>query len=150
MANRLNLVGTIELFVLITFNLIFFTSGKTINAYHGQEVTIKLHSAYFTALTESGNPQVKVIVNYTMSNSSLAGQKINAVMKVYSLNMTLLKTTSFPTGFVINKTGTIQLLTNIRYLSQDIMSITTFTNLDKTLPFSNPLKVTLHPGQSIK
>lgn len=145
-----NLIGTIWLFVLITFCLIFFTSGKTVIAHHGQEVTIKLHTAYFTALTESGNHQVKVIVNYTMSNSSLAGNRINAVMKVYSLNMTLLKTTSFPTGFVINKTGTIQLLTNIRELSQDIMSIITFTNHDKTLPFSNPLNVTLHLGQSIK
>jgi len=148
--NTTDLTGTIALFLLIICTLIFFTSGRSIFAYHGGEVNITLNTAYFTALTESGNHQVKVIANYTISNSSIAGQKINAVMKVYSVNGTLLKTTSFPTGFIINKTGTVQLLTNIPDLSQNIISVTTFTNLGKTLPFSNPLKVTLNLGQSIK
>ncbi len=150
MANRAYMVGLIGLSVMITFNLIFFTTGKNINAYHGQEVTIKLHSAYFTALTESGKHQVKAIINYTISNSSLAGQKINAVMKVYSVNSTLLKTTSFPNGVIINRTGTLQLLTNIADLSQNVISVITLTNIDKTLPFSNSLNVTLHLGESIK
>lgn len=127
--NKTELTGRIGLFMLITCNLIFITFGGTINAYHGQEVTIRLNSAYFTALTQSGNYQVKVIINYTISNSSLAGQKINAVMKVYSINTTLLKTTSFPAGFLINKTGTLHLLTNIPDRSHEVISVTTYCTL---------------------
>ncbi len=149
MTDRANLIGTVFLVTLITLNL-FFTSGKTIKAYHGQEIVIKLSSAYFTALTESGKHQVKTIINYTVSNSSLAGQKINAVMKVYSVNTTLLKTTSFPNGVVINRTGNLQLLTNIADLSQNVISVTTLTNIDKTLPFSNSVNVSLHLGQTIQ
>ncbi|MDQ5868400.1 MAG: hypothetical protein M3530_01585 [Thermoproteota archaeon] len=150
MGNKTDPTGPIALFLLIIGGLIFFTSGRSIFAYHGEEVIITLNSAYFTALTESGNHQVKVITNYTISNSSIAGQKMNAVMKVYSVNGTLLKTTSFPTGFIINKTGTAQLLTNIPDSAQNIVSVTTFTNLGKTLSLSNPLNVTLNLGQSIK
>ncbi len=149
MTDRANLIGRIFLVTLITLS-IFFTSGKTIKAYHGQEMVIKLSSVYFTALTESGKHQVKAIINYTVSNSSLAGQKINAVMKVYSVNTTLLKTTSFPNGVVINRTGTLQLLTNLADLSQNVISVITVTNIDKTVPLSNTLNVSLHLGQTIE
>ncbi len=113
MGNKTDLTGTVVLSLLIIGALIFSISGRSIFAYHGQEVNITLNTAYFTALTGSGKHQVKLVVNYTISNSSIAGQKINAVMKVYSVNGTLLRTTSFPTGFIINKTGMAQLLTNI-------------------------------------
>lgn len=150
MGNKTDLNGTIALFLIITGAQFFFASGSVF-AYHGQEVNVILNNAYFTSLTESGNHQVKVVANYSISNYSIIGQKINAVMKVYSTNGTLLKTTSFPAGFTVNKTDVVQLLTNIpNSAEQNIISVTTFTNLAKTLTFSNPLKVPLNLGQSIK
>ncbi|MEP6576131.1 MAG: hypothetical protein ABJB85_06875 [Nitrososphaerota archaeon] len=149
MTYRTNLIGTVFLVTLITLNL-FFTTGKTIKGYHGKEIVIKLSNAYFTALTESGKHQIKAIVNYTVSNSSLAAQKINAIMKVYSVNTTLIKTTSFPNGVVINRTGNLQLLTNMADLTQNVISVITLTNIDKSLLLSNSLNVPLHLGQSIQ
>lgn len=110
----------------------------------GQQIVIKLIDAHFISHPETGNHQVKVLVNYSVSNSSLIGQKTNAVLKVYSTDGTLLKTSSFPLGFTLNSTGTRQLLTNImnNYVL-NITTLTTFTNQDKTVPLSNELKVPL-------
>jgi hypothetical protein len=110
----------------------------------GQQIVIKLVDAHFISHPETGNHQVKILVNYSVSNSSLIGQKANAVLKVYSTDGTLLKTSSFPLGFTINSTGTRQLLTNImnNYVL-NITTLTTFTNQDKTIPLSNELKVPL-------
>ena len=70
----------------------------------GQQIVIRLIDAHFMSHPETGNHQVKVLVNYNVSNSSLIGQKTNAVLKVYSTDGTLLKTSSFPVGFTINIT----------------------------------------------
>lgn len=109
-----------------------------------QQIDIRLIDAHFMSHPETGYHQVKVLVNYNVSNSSLIGQKTNAVLKVYSTDGTLLKTSSFPSGFTINSTGTRQLLTNImnNYIL-NITTLTTFTNLDKTIPLSNELRVPL-------
>lgn len=110
----------------------------------GQQIIIKLIDAHFISHPETGNHQVKVLVNYNVSNSSLIGQKTNAVLKVYSTDGTLLKTSSFPLGFTLNNTGTRKLLTNImnNYVL-NITTLTTFTNQDKTVPLSNELRVPL-------
>jgi hypothetical protein len=110
----------------------------------GQQIVIKLIDAHFISHPETGNHQVKVLVSYHVSNSSLIGQKTNAVLKVYSIDGTLLKTSSFPLGFTINSTGTRQLLTNImnNYVL-NITTLTTFTNQDKTIHLSNELRVPL-------
>ena len=80
---------------------------------------------------------------------SLVGQKINAVMKVYSQNETLLKTTSYPDGFILNNTGSRQLLTNIPNSTiNNITAVATFTNLAKTMALSNALELPLNLGQS--
>jgi hypothetical protein len=115
----------------------------------GQGVVIKLNSAYFTSPSGNGNHQVKVVTDYTVSNMSLVGQKINAVMKVYSQNGTLLKTTSYPDGFILNNTGATQLLTNIPNSTiNNITAVATFANLAKTVAISNPLEIPLNLGQS--
>ena len=110
----------------------------------GQQIVIRLIDAHFMSHPETGNHQVKVLVNYNVSNSSLIGQKSNAVLRVYSTDGTLLKTSSYPLGFTINSTGTRQLLTNImnNYIL-NITTLTTFTNQDKTIPLSNELRVPL-------
>ena len=142
----------ISVSLLIISSLIIIGINGPAYAQQGKEIVISLNTAYFTSLSGGGgNHQVKVVANYNVSNSSVIGQKINAVMKVYSVNGTLLKTTSFPVGFTVNKTGTQQLLTNLpNSTSHNITAVATFTNLPKTLALSNPLKVPLNLGQSLK
>jgi hypothetical protein len=135
--------------LLIAGSLIILGIQLSAFGQQGQGVTIKLNSAYFTSPSGNGNHQVKVVSDYTVSNMSLVGQKINAVMKVYSQNGTLLKTTSYPDGFILNNTGARQLLTNIPNSTiNNITAVATFTNLAKTVAFSNPLEVPLNLGQS--
>ncbi len=52
--------------------------------YTGGEITIKLNNAQFVPINGTTNYQIKVNVNYTVSDPTLIGQKINAVMKVHS------------------------------------------------------------------
>jgi len=113
--------------------------------YTGGEITIKLNNAQFVPINGTTNYQIKVNVNYTVSDPTLIGQKINAVMKVHSSNGSILKTTSFPAGFTVNKTGMTQLLTNIPISSsQNITTESVFTDLNKTNVLSNQIK-TLPP-----
>ncbi len=74
-------------------------------AYTGKEVSQVLGYGHFVSLTVDKGHQVKVIVNYTVEDPSVINKIINAVMKVYSLNGTLLKTSSFPAGLTLNHTG---------------------------------------------
>ena len=141
----------IAISLLMIGGLVLVGSQGLLYANHGQEIVISVNNAHFTSISGSGSHQVKVVTNYSVSNSSMVGQKINAVMKVYSPNGTLLKTSSFPSGFTVNKTGTQQLLTNLlNSTAQNITAVTTFTNLDKTLAMSNPLKISLNLGQLTK
>ena len=87
-----------------------------VSAYTGGEISIKLNNSQFTRLNDTGNYQIKVFVDYSVIDPALIGQKINAVMKVYSSDGSLLKTTSFPGGFPVNRTGGAYLLTNIPFL----------------------------------
>ena len=84
-----------------------------VSAYTGGEISIKLNSTQFTRINDTGNYQIKVFVDYSVTDPALVGQKINAVMKVYSSDGSLLKTTSFPGGFPVNRTGSTYLLTSI-------------------------------------
>ena len=129
--------------LLIIISTIFVIVGLqgSVTGYTGGEVVIMLNSAHFAPLAGTDNYQVKVLVNYTVSDPILVGQKINSVMKIYSANGSLLKTTSFPAGFTANKTGMTQLLTNIPIsTSQNITTETVFTDLNKTSLVSNPVK----------
>jgi len=111
--------------------------GST-SAYMGKEIIIKLNDVKFTPINETDTYQVKAIVNYSVSDPTLIGQKINAIMKVHSSDGTTLKTTSFPLGFALNKTGITQFLTNIpRPVAQNLTTETVFMNLNKTSALSN-------------
>jgi hypothetical protein len=122
-----------------------------VSAYSGGEISIKLNNTQFSRLNDTGNYQIKVSVDYSVTDPILIGQKINAVMKVYSSDGSLLKTTSFPGGFPVNKTGSTHLLTNIPISpAQNITTETVFTNLNKTNLLSNPVKTTPHMTDLIK
>jgi hypothetical protein len=114
-------------------------------ANHGKEVSLELNSATFSPLTSALGNQVKVGVNYTTTNSTLVGNTINAVMKVYAPNTTAIKSTSFPKGFTANTSGMEEIKTTIRGNStQNVIAVVQFTDLSKTLPISNPIQVDLN------
>jgi hypothetical protein len=122
-----------------------------VSAYTGGEISIKLNNTQFTRVNDTGNYQIKVFVDYSVMDSALIGQKINAVMKVYSSDGSLLKTTSFPGGFPVNRTGSTYLLTSIPVSpAQNITTETVFTDLNKTNLLSNPVKTTPHMTDLIK
>ena len=121
-----------------------------VSAYTGGEISIKLNNSQFTRLNDTGNYQIKVFVAYSVTDPTLIGQKINAVMKVYSTDGSLLKTTSFPAGFLVNKTGGTHLLTNILTPAQNITTETVFTDLNKTNLLSNAVKTSPHMIDPIK
>jgi hypothetical protein len=112
-------------------------------ANHGQEISISLDNALFIPLSVGGN-QVNVLVNYTVNDSSLLNQEINSVMKVYMTNTTLIKTSSSPDGFIVNQTGLQRHATTITDSKlQNVTAVIQFTDLTKTDPLSNPLRVDL-------
>jgi hypothetical protein len=122
-----------------------------VSAYTGGEISIKLNNTQFTRLNDTGNYQIKVFVDYSVTDPALIGQKINAVMKVYSSDGSLLKTTSFLGGFPVNRTGGTYLLTSIPISpAQNITTETVFTDLNKTNLLSNPVKTIPHMTDLIK
>ena len=116
----------------------------------GQPILVKLDTAYFISHSKEGNNQVKVLLNYTFTNNSLIGTNGNAVLKIYATNERLLKTSSFPSGFIFKNIDTKQLSTNIPFKSgENITAVISLTNQNKTIPLSNSLKIPLTLGKSL-
>ena len=124
--------------------LLLSTFTQSAFAYHGQEAVLLLDNATFTPLTTSPGNQVKVLATYNIQNSSIAGQTINAVMKLYTSNGTLIKTSSYPSGFVAqNANGTVELKTNVEDPAiQGVIANITLTNASKTEVISNEISTT--------
>ena len=118
-------------------------------ADHGQEVTLMLYNSSFGSLTEGGGNQVSVFASYEINDDSIAGQTINAVMEVYAPNGTLIRTSSYPEGFVAQSSGGVEgLETTIRDPTlQSVTANVTFRNSDKTAILSNDLRVNLNLGE---
>ena len=117
-------------------------------AYTGKEVSQVLGYGRFVSLTVDKGHQVKVIVNYTVEDPSVINKIINAVMKVYSLNGTLLKTSSFPEGLALNHTGNAQLATTLTDNTiKNVTAVVTFINATNSLPLSSPLTLKLNLGK---
>jgi hypothetical protein len=153
MLRELLRMAAVSTFVIAAV-LALSTVGLSYNAfaYHGQEVLIALDSAQFIPrLNTTEGSQVKVLVNYTVNDPSIVNQTINAVMNVYTLNGTLVKTSSFPAGFTATNFGTQQLATTIKGNTiQNITAVTTITNAAKLIPLSNSLTTKLNLGQIIQ
>ena len=147
---RMAAVSTFVIAAVLALSMV----GLSYNAfaYHGQEVLIALDSAQFIPrLNTTEGSQVKVLVNYTVNDPSIVNQTINAVMNVYTLNGTLVKTSSFPAGFTATNFGTQQLATTIKGNTiQNITAVTTITNAAKLIPLSNSSTVKLNLGQILQ
>src|SRR5215203_1929652 len=118
-------------------------------ADHGQEVTLTLHNSSFGPLTSGGGNQVSVFGSYELNDNSIAGQTINAVMEVHAPNGTIIRTSSYPSGFVAHTSGGVEgLETTLKDPTvQGVNAIVTFRNLDKTETLSNELRVDLNLGE---
>ncbi|HJS65670.1 MAG TPA: hypothetical protein VJ767_12550 [Nitrososphaeraceae archaeon] len=118
-----------------------------------QKIEIAIDYAHFISPLNQDN-QVKVLLKYLQSNikdiTEINNKSINAIMKVYSTNGTLLKTSSFPDGFVYNSSQPVQLATNI--VDNSITSINAtlqITNFEKTQSLSNPVTINLNLGDIV-
>jgi len=119
-------------------------------ANHGQEISLVLNSADFTSLsTNKTAHQVRVFVNYTVNDPSIGSQTINSVMKVYSPNGTLLKTSSSANGFTINNSGVQRHSTTLsNSIIQNVSAVVQFTDVSKIMPLSNAVVVKLNLANS--
>ena len=116
-----------------------------------QTLPMEIDYAHFISPLNQDN-QVKVLLKSltTTDSAGLNNKTINAVMKVYSINGTLLKTSSYPQGFNYNNTESIKLATNIADKSiETVTAVIQLTNLEKTQSLSDPLTIKLGLGQVI-
>jgi hypothetical protein len=147
--------------VLVSMSLTYFFShsissdeeNKLIKDSYGiiQKFPVEIDYAHFISSVNQDN-QVKVFLK-SLTTSDTTGlnnnnQSMNAVMKVYSTNGTLLKTTSFPSGFNYNGSESVKLATNIADKSiETVTAVIQLTNLEKTQPLSDPITIKLGLGQ---
>jgi hypothetical protein len=119
---------------------------KNALAAHGQEITLTLHNSSFGSLSSGSGNQVSVFASYKLNDDSIAGQTINAVMELYAPNGSLIRTSSYPDGFIAQGSGRVEgLETTIRDPTiQSVTANVTFRNLDKTAILSNDLRVNLN------
>ena len=135
----------ISVFVIMSGICLLLAVQGTVSGYSGKEFALNLGNAEFIPLNGTTNYQIKINVNYSVSDPNLIGQKVNAVMKVHAADGTVLKTTSFPSGFAANITGTAQLLTNIpKIIARNITTEIVFTDHNKTNVLSNTVETLPH------
>ena len=124
--------------------LIYFPlSSAAVDLFAQQRGNISIAQATALPLVNTEGNQVKLIINYSIGDESILGQRINAQMGIYDrINGTLIKLTSFPDGFVINSTeGTIQMASTLTDPKiQNISTIVTLTNEAKTEKYSNDVR----------
>ena len=118
-------------------------------AEHGQEIVLSLNDSSFAPIAPDGKNQVKVVVNYATQEPMVVNDLVKGVMKVYSANGTLLKTSSSPTPFAASSSGKLSLTTTLT--DNTIDSVTAnivFTNPIRTEIVSNelPVKIDLIRG----
>jgi hypothetical protein len=145
--SRSILIAALIIMTLVIYSVVVSPPHASF-ANHGQEVTITEDLALFIPLTVGGN-QVNVIVNYTANDPSIVGEMANSVMKVYTTNRTLIKTSSSAEGFIVNQTGSQRHATTIADSTlREVIAVVQYTDLAKTIPLSNPLRVDLTLNQT--
>jgi hypothetical protein len=128
-------------FLVLTF--LCFSLSSTVDLFAQQRGNISVTQATALPLVNAEGSQVKLLINYSMGDESIVGQRINAQMGIYDrINGTLIKLSSFPDGFILNNTaGTIQLASTLTDPKiQNISTIVTLTNAEKTEKYSNDVR----------
>ena len=138
----------ISLIIVMTTTLSIISSSPALvqNAFadHGHEIVLSTKDSSFAPISSAeGGNQLKVVVNYVVHDPMVANDLVKGVMKVYSPDGTLLKTSSSPTPFPISGShGSSTLATTLT--DPRIESVTAsivFTNSIKTETISNELPV---------
>ena len=130
---------------LLTFGVSFVIGIPSAFAQGTPGITISEGNSIFTPLTNTVANQVRVNIEYTVEDESLQNQVINAVMAVFAPNGTLLKTTSFPSGFTAQSDGGTETL-RTTFRDTSLTSVTanvTFTDVTKSRSISNVLTINL-------
>ena len=123
--------------------LIYFPLSSAVDLFAQQRGNISVTQATALPLVNAEGNQVKFIINYSMGDESIVGQRINAQMGIYDrINGTLIKLSSFPDGIILNNTvGKFQLASTLTDPKiQNISTIVTLTNEEKTEKYSNDVR----------
>ena len=138
---------SIIMFVLVLSFFSFFpaTSVTQSFAQNSERISISVSNSSFVPLTNTDANQVRVGVEYTIEDESIENEMINAVMKVYAPNGSLIRTTSIPSGFTAEGGGGVEVLktTFLDKSMQSILANITFTDLTKKVLVSNVIAVNL-------
>jgi hypothetical protein len=127
--------------IIVTFILSIL---EPLYANHGKEIVLKFNNGQFFVPLGKNIQQVRLTTTYTVSDPDIVDKQISGVMKVYTDNGTLIKTTSIPNGFKADKSGFQQFVTTIPTSSvQSIKAIVTFTELNQSAPLSNSVSKSL-------
>ena len=133
-------------FIILSSSICISGFSSNIIAFGDKKgITLTLDNSSYAPLTNIHGNQLSVSVRYQVDDKSLADQKINGLMKIYSSNGTLIHSTSFPDGFTAKKKGGVEeLKTTIRDPTlEHIIANVTFTDLKKTETFSNTVTANL-------
>jgi hypothetical protein len=105
-------------------------------------VTIMLDSVRFAPLTNSDINQLKVDINYKTNDPKLVNTIMAGVMKVYTTDGTLIKTSTIPNGYVLGQTGPMQFATSFEDKTvQDVKAEIAMTDTNHMKKVSNTLMV---------
>jgi hypothetical protein len=141
----------VVLFVILALSVCVTCFLGNIIAFGDKKgITLTLEKSSFAPLSTVHGNQLSVSVKYEVNDKSLANQKINGLMKIYSANGTLIHSTSFPEGFDAKKKGGVEeLKTTVRDPALDqVIANVTFTDLKKTETLSNTLTTELVLNES--
>jgi hypothetical protein len=137
------------LVAIYLLSIISISLSSAEELYAQQRGTISVIQATALPLVNTEGNQVKLIINYSIGDESLVGQKINAIMGIYDrINGTLIKLSSFPNGFILDNTeGTITMTSTLTDPKiQNISTIVTLTNAEKFEKYSNDVRSDLDFG----
>ena len=105
-------------------------------------VTIKLDSVTFAPLTDSHINQLKVDITYQTNDPSLVNTIMAGVMKVYTADGSLIKTSTIPRGYVLGQSGPMQFATSFEDQAiQDVKAEIAMTDNSHIEKISNIVNV---------
>lgn len=107
--------------------------------YSPTSVSQRLNYSHFVPLSPLSNSpgnQVKLLLDYSVKESSLIDHPINAIMEVYATNQSLVRTSSLPQPVnLTNSAGTIQLATTLNDGNlKNVTAIALLTDDEKVIP----------------
>src|SRR5919106_6931060 len=145
--NKAIIAGLLTLASLLAF--VYLSTISEIELFAQQQGTISVVQSTALPLVNAEGNQVKLVINYSIPSESLVGERINAVMGIYDrINGSLIKLSSFPNGLILNNSeGTITMTSTLTDPKiQNISTIVTLTNAEKSEKYSNDVRADLDLG----